>query len=142
MNHNRVRLLRGGSEYFDALEELIAKAQYTIYLQVYIFDDDATGIRVGNALIEAAKRGVSVFVLADGYASQSLSRVVISSWQKAGIHFRFFEPLLRSTRFYFGRRLHHKIVVVDAQYGLVGGMNIADRYNDVGDERAWLDFAV
>jgi cardiolipin synthase len=37
--------------------------------------------------------------------------------------------------------MHHKIVVVDGEQGLVGGINISDRYNDIADEPAWLDWA-
>jgi cardiolipin synthase len=38
--------------------------------------------------------------------------------------------------------MHHKVLVVDATYALVGGVNIADRYNDVENIPAWLDFAL
>ncbi|HRQ50160.1 MAG TPA: phospholipase D-like domain-containing protein, partial [Agriterribacter sp.] len=44
--------------------------------------------------------------------------------------------------FYFGRRLHHKIIVADTQYAMVGGLNITERYNDRPGYTAWLDFAV
>jgi cardiolipin synthase len=58
------------------------------------------------------------------------------------IQFRHFEPLLKSEKFYFGRRLHHKVLVVDGIYALVGGINISDRYNDTPGNSAWLDWAV
>jgi cardiolipin synthase len=38
--------------------------------------------------------------------------------------------------------LHHKIVVVDGKYSLIGGLNIANRYNEINHQKAWLDFAV
>jgi cardiolipin synthase len=38
----------------------------------------------------------------------------------AGVHFKFFEPLLKSRRFYFGRRLHQKVFVADGLFSLVG----------------------
>jgi cardiolipin synthase len=38
--------------------------------------------------------------------------------------------------------LHHKIVVVDGRYSLIGGLNIANRYNEIDNHKAWLDFAV
>ncbi|HUP11247.1 MAG TPA: phospholipase D-like domain-containing protein, partial [Niastella sp.] len=67
--HNKAKLIRGGSEYFTLLRTLIGQAQRTIHLQVYIFEDDETGRMVGVALMEAAKRGVRVYLLCDGYAS-------------------------------------------------------------------------
>jgi cardiolipin synthase len=78
----------------------------------------------------------------DGYASSSLSRHFIEELKEAGVQFRFFEPIFKSRNFYFGRRLHHKVVVADARYALVGGINITDRYNDTPGKKAWLDFAM
>lgn len=137
-----VRLVTGGKEYFDLLVQLISKAVDSIHLQTYIFNEDETGLAVVNALKQACKRNVRVYLLADGYASQSLHRRFITELEEAGIHFRFFEPLFKSRHFYFGRRMHQKVFVSDARYALVGGINIADRYNDFPDKKAWLDFAL
>ncbi len=141
-NNNKIQLVHGGKEYFDLLLQLIGQATDTIHLQTYIFGNDATGHRVADALKTAAKKGVKVYLLADGYASQSMPQTFIDALCDAGINFRFFEPLIKSKHFYFGRRLHHKIFVADAQYGLTGGVNIADRYNDVAGQPAWLDFGL
>lgn len=140
--NNKVKLVRGGREYFTVLAQLINKAQHVIHLQVYIYDDDETGQQVANALKEAAKRGVTVYLLTDGYASKELSTPFIKGLQTAGIHFRFFEPILMSEHFYFGRRMHQKVLVVDGYYGLLGGINISNRYNDIDDNPAWLDWAL
>ena len=137
-----IRLVRGGKEYFDLLLDLIGKAKQSIHLQTYIFDDDETGRMVADALIAASERKVKVYLLVDGYASQWLSRNFIRSLVAEGIHFRRFEPLFKSKYFYFGRRMHHKVFVVDTDYALVGGINIADRYNDLPGQKAWLDFAL
>lgn len=139
---NHVRLIRAGAPFFEMLDKLIAEAADTIYIQVYVFDDDETGTRVANALKLAAGRKVHVYVLADGYASQSLPKSFIQEMTDAGVQFRYFQPLFKSERFYFGRRMHHKVFVFDGKYALVGGMNIADRYNDLPDDPAWLDFAL
>jgi cardiolipin synthase len=139
---NRVQLVRGGGDYFEALKTMIDSAARLLYLQVYILDDDETGKMISSALKNAALRGVEVFVLADGYASRGLSRSFIDDMSAAGIHFRFFDPLLKSKYFYFGRRLHHKVAVADGRYAIVGGINITNRYNDRPRKPAWLDFAV
>jgi len=139
---NKVRLIEGGKAYFELLLQLIEKAKESIHLQTYILDDDETGISITNALKAAAKRNVSVHLLADGYASQGISGHFISSLQNAGINFRFFEPVFRNKNFYFGRRMHHKIFVADARFALTGGINISDNYNDLPEKKAWLDFAL
>lgn len=140
--HNKVKLVRGGREYFSALTKLINFAQHSIHLQVYIYEDDETGQLVAAALMEAAKRGVMVYLMTDGYASKELPASFMKELHTAGVHFRFFEPLLKSEHFYFGRRMHHKVLVVDGHYGLVGGINISNRYNDIDNEPAWLDWAL
>ena len=140
--NNKVKLVRGGREYFDLLLKMIADAKESIHLQTYIYDDDETGKMVAIALKEAVKRKVEVYVMADGYASQSLSQEFIDDLRNSGIRFRFFEPVFRSKYFYFGRRLHHKLFVVDASYAMVAGINISNRYNDMPDKPAWLDFAL
>jgi cardiolipin synthase len=139
---NKVRLVHGGREYFGLLKELINGAKETIHLQTYIYDDDETGKEIGDALIAAARRNVTVHLLADGYASQTMSQSFINHLRESGVNFRFFEPIFKSRYFYFGRRLHHKILVVDTRYAIVGGINISNRYNDCNDETAWLDFAL
>jgi cardiolipin synthase A/B len=139
---DKVQLVHGGQEYFILLKQLITNAKNSIYLQTYIFEEDQTGKEIANELIAAALRHVSVFVLADGYASGSLSNSFIKNLEDAGVHFRMFDPLLKSKYFYLGRRLHHKIVAIDEKYSLVGGINISDRYNDMPDQPAWLDWAV
>lgn len=140
--NNNVKFIRGGGAYFDQMLQMIDQARQSIHLQTYIFDDDATGIVVGEALKRAAQRGVHVYVMPDGYASTVLSRSFIKQLRASGVHFRFFEPLIRSKYFYFGRRLHHKIIIADTQCAMVGGLNITERYNDRPGYAAWLDFAV
>lgn len=137
-----LRLVRSGHEYFDLLEQLIHDAKSTIHLQIYIYGEDETGKQIAKALIAAAQRGVKVFIVADGYASQDLSKPFIKKLAWAGIQFRFFNPLLKSKHFYLGRRMHHKIVVVDGIKAMVGGINISNNYNDTVESLAWLDWAL
>ncbi len=139
---NTVRMVRGGAAYFDLLLRLIEQSTESIHLQTYIFADDETGQKVANSLKAAAKRNVQVYLLVDGYASASLSDDFIKDLREGGVHFRFFEPLFRARYYYFGRRMHHKVFVSDGRIAMVGGMNIAYRYNDHPGEAAWLDFAI
>ena len=140
--NNSISLVRSGLEYFDRLEEIIQSAKDRIHLQVYIYEDDQTGKQIARALIAAAKRGVKVFLVADGYASQDLSDSFVERMEWEGIRFRYFNPLLKSKYFYFGRRMHHKIVVVDGEKAMVGGINISNNYNDTVEHTAWLDWAL
>ncbi len=140
--NNAVKLVRSGKEYFSLLEELVNAAQHTIHIQVYIFSADETGKHIAEVLKSAVARGVKVYFIADSYASDNLPTDFVSELRDAGICFRRFEPFFKSKNFYFGRRLHHKVVVIDANRALVGGLNLADRYNDLPGRPAWLDMAL
>jgi cardiolipin synthase A/B len=140
--HNRVHLVHGGADYFAELEALINAAVSTLHLQTYIFEADKTGNAIAHSLQKASLRGVDVYMMVDGYASRALDEKFILALQHASIRFRFFEPVLASNSFYFGRRLHHKVAVADARVALVGGVNISDRYNDLPGDPAWLDWAI
>lgn len=139
---NRVRLVHGGKEYFLVMADMIRKALVSIHLQTYIYDDDETGRMIAGELMAASQRGVKVFMLIDGYASRHLPTEFVEQLTTSGIHFRFFEPIFKGDSFYFGRRLHHKIMVADNRFSLVGGINISNRYNDMPGDPAWLDWAV
>jgi cardiolipin synthase len=141
-SRNRISLVHSGDDYFSLLISLIEKARLTIHLQVYIYDNDNTGKKVGDALKAAAKRGAQVYLHVDGYASQKLKGDFKKEMIHAGVHFKFFEPLLKSRHFYFGRRLHQKVFVADGLFFLVGGINISDRYNENPESSPWYDVAL
>lgn len=139
---NIVSAVKSGAPFFDQLKALLTNATHSIHFQTYIFSADSTGREVAALLMTAARRGVAVYLMADGYASRALPKELIHQLGEAGVHFRFFEPLFRGADFYFGRRLHHKVVVADGRYALVSGSNIADRYNDRPGHPAWYDMAL
>jgi cardiolipin synthase len=139
---NTAKLIPGGAAYFNAIEDILDNASYSVHLQTYIFDPDETGTRVAEALIRAAQRGVLVYVLLDGFASSNLTSGFISNLRNAGVHLEFFQPFLKTNFFYLGRRLHHKVLVADASVCLVAGINISNRYNDIGQNKGWLDWAI
>jgi cardiolipin synthase len=139
---NRVRLLQSGQEYFEILESLIRNAAYEIHLQTYILATDGTGNRIIEALLDAARRKVRIYILVDAYGSQKLSTGLIRKLVHAGIRIRKYGRFYSHGRFHIGRRLHHKVTVIDGFTSIVGGINISDNYNNTPLGRAWLDFAV
>jgi cardiolipin synthase len=141
---NRVELLCNGEQYFPALEREIDAARVDIHLEFYIFEADATGERIAQALIRAASRGVSVRLLVDGFGSRSFPGSLHDGLLAAGVQSMVFRPerslfRFRRTRL---RRLHRKLVVVDGAVGLCGGINILDDIYPGGPEYPRFDYAV
>ena len=141
---NKIQLLRSGAEYFPALEEAIHNATHEIYLQSYIYEADATGIRIGDALKQAAQRKVTVNVLLDGFGSKDLSKQYVQELELAGVRVMFYRPkispwTLKRNRL---RRLHRKVAVIDNYVGFVGGINIIDDENTPQKIPPRVDYAV
>jgi cardiolipin synthase len=141
---NHFELLENGEAFFPAVFDAIAEAKTEVLLETFILFEDKVGLALHAALLDAAKRGVQVHMTIDGYGSPDLSQDFIGSLCAAGAHIHVFEPAPRI----FGwrpnvlRRMHRKIVVVDAQLAFVGGINYsADHLNDYGPE-AKLDWSV
>ena len=137
-----LELVYSGQDYFSRLETIIRNSQVEIHMQMYLFENDATGTIIICALKEAALRNVAVYVLLDGLGSLSFPCEAIKEMRQSGINIRFFAPLFSTYTFYLGRRLHRKVIVADAKTVLIGGINIADKYCGSPLESPWLDYAV
>ena len=102
-----------------------------------MFISDAVGELFGQALAEAAERGVHVKVLYDAMGSWTSRRGFFESLRQRGVDIRPFKPLSlgRGLR-YLVRRDHRKILVVDGEVAFVGGVNISAHWAPLGEGRA------
>src|SRR5207244_5824784 len=66
---NRLEVIETGEGRLRAILDLIAGAQQSVKILMYMFNPDAAGTRVRDALVEAALRGVEVKLLIDGFGS-------------------------------------------------------------------------
>ncbi len=131
-----------GSNYFNKYIELIDRAQKTIHLQTYIFEMDDFGQRVHQALIRAAQRGVKVYLLFDSVGSKEFSDIDFLKLIDGGVHSLRFNGFNLKWLYQWGRRLHHKILLIDQQQALIGGINVTTSgYGQHGPNQQ-LDFAV
>jgi cardiolipin synthase len=141
---NRIDLLETGSEYFPALRQAIDEAQHEVYLETYIFEDDATGRLIADTLIAAARRGVAVRVLVDGFGARDFAATLMPQMLLAGVEALIYRPEL--ARFNFRRhrlrRLHRKVAVVDGKVAFVGGINVIDDMHTPGQTPPRYDYAV
>lgn len=141
---NRIELLENGDEFFPAVFEAIRNARNTVILETFIWFEDEVGKQLHKVILNAAKRGVSVDVLLDGYGSPDLSDEFVSQLTSAGVKFRYYDPRppLFGMRTNVFRRMHRKLVVVDGRLAFVGGINYsAEHMIDYGPE-AKQDYAV
>lgn len=142
---NRLTLLPEGPARLAALIDLIARARRSLRILYYIYADDDSGRRVNEALIAAAKRGVEVALIVDGFGSDDAAdRRFFDPLEAAGVSVCRFVP--RIGRRYLLRN-HQKLALADgedvaAARIIVGGFNIEDDYFGTDEQQAWRDLGL
>ncbi|HST45720.1 MAG TPA: cardiolipin synthase [Luteimonas sp.] len=136
-----VRLLIDGAAKYAALLEDIRAARVHVHLEYYIYEADATGARLRDALVERARAGVRVRLLLDAVGASGARRF-FGPLLDAGGELAWFHPMR------FGRvwqrpwtnlRTHRKIVVIDGCIAYTGGMNVSDEQDETVHAMAYRD---
>lgn len=126
---NRVDLLIDGKETYAGMCDAIATAESYVLVQFYIVEDDASGRRLRDALIEKSRSGVRVHFLYDEIGCLKLPTGYLKAMRTAGIEVSGFKTTQGSqNRFQINFRNHRKLLVVDGKIGFIGGHNLADAY--------------
>ncbi|MFC4554190.1 phospholipase D-like domain-containing protein [Georgenia faecalis] len=118
-----------GVDLYDAMLAAIRGAKHHVYFESYIWKGDDTGREFKEALVEAAARGVQVYVVYDAFANL----VVAPSFLRfpESLHVLRF-PIIRPGLLMLNPRQtgrdHRKVLVVDGETGFVGGYNIGSLY--------------
>jgi cardiolipin synthase len=132
---NTLEVIETGESRMRALLELIGTAQHSLKMLMYMFNPDHAGDEVHDALIEAARRGVDVKLLIDGFGSAAPPRFFADLGQ-AGGQYCVFNP--KYGRRYLWRN-HQKLVVADDRVAIFGGANIDDTYLTDTGPKHWRD---
>ena len=137
---NRVDIFTDGYEFICSLLYNIGKAQHHIHLDTYIFEDDALGYLVADALIDKAEQGVEIRVIYDDVGCWKVKDAFFERMRDTGIDVHAFMPV-RFPAFTskVNYRNHRKLCVIDGKVGFVGGMNIAMRYVKGTGKQPWRD---
>lgn len=138
---NSVEYFEDGPIYHDEYINMIKNAKNSIHLQTYIFELDGFGSRVYLELLRASRRGVDVYLLVDSIGSVLLDEAAEEEIRHAGIHFCRFNSIQIKWLYSWGRRLHHKILLVDEESSFIGGINVKSIF-DYKTRVSQLDFAV
>ncbi len=150
-----------GDSYFSSLIHDIGNATKSIYVEMYIYQNDILGLKVNNALIKASKRGVKIKVLVDacgspywGFSADQLERHNIETkvyhpfpwqlwnWSRSVSKLPF---LVKWIYFLFKimKRNHRKICLIDEKIAYIGGMNISkDHLSTQQGGNNWQDIGV
>jgi cardiolipin synthase len=132
---NQIEVIESGEDRLHALLALITGATSSIKMLMYMFNPDHAGGVVHDALLAAARRGVAVKLLIDGFGSGA-PPLFFADLAEAGGEYCVFNPS-------WGRRYllrnHQKLITADDRAAIIGGANIDNSYlSDEGDGR-WRD---
>jgi len=132
---NCLELIESGEARLRLLLDLIAGAEQCIKMLMYMFNPDEAGEKVRDALMDAARRGVEVRLLIDGFGSAAPPEF-FDVLSEAGGEECVFNP--RYGRRYLLRN-HQKLVVIDDQVAIIGGANIDETYMSDFGSKHWRD---
>ena len=137
---NQIDIMTDGYAFFPELLKDIAKAKHHIHLDMYIFEDDALGRLVADALIDRARVGVMVRVIYDDVGCWQVAHRFFERMREEGIEVAAYLPVrFPSFTSKVNYRNHRKLVIIDGETGYIGGMNIALRYVKGTGDQPWRD---
>ncbi|HWA27259.1 MAG TPA: phospholipase D family protein [Lacunisphaera sp.] len=143
--HNRVALLENGYDALLLRVHLIRHAQKSIEVQTFIWSNDECGRLLMYELLEAAKRGVKVRIIADHlFSDQEPDVVAFLATAHPNFELRHYRPAAsrikpsRLQLFLAGvtsfrsvnQRMHNKVMVFDDAVLVTGGRNNENHYYD------------
>ncbi len=140
--HSGFRLMPSGSYSLDTRVELARRAQVSLDLQYYHFENDETGRWLLRAVRDAALRGVRVRLLIDDYYTTGQDEFFLAFAAHPNVEVRLFNPFIeqrssgKATRFLsavgdwkrVNHRMHNKLFIADGAMAVIGGRNVANDY--------------
>jgi hypothetical protein len=142
---NQLATISGGYDALLLRVHLIRHAQTSIAIQTFIWTNDECGRLLIYELIEAAKRGVKVRILADHLVSeQDPATVAFLATAHPNLEVKHYRPALSRMKPSLWRkllagalsfrginqRMHNKVMLVDGAALVTGGRNIENTYYD------------
>jgi cardiolipin synthase len=126
---NSITLVDLDSEALARQIQCITDAQREVVLSTYILAAGEIQELLFATLASAARRGVVVRLLVDGFGSYRLTVRALQTLGASGAEWRFFQqpnPLRGRVQINF--RNHRKLLVIDGQIAFTGGRNWSDDY--------------
>ncbi len=141
---NLVQHMAISSDALDTMLEMIASAQRTVHFENYIIHDDDTGRRFAAAWALRARAGVRVRVLYDAFGCLGTGSRYWRELRTNGVDVRPFRPIWTSRPTEAFSRDHRKLLVVDGEQAMAGGLCIGNEWaGDPADGRpSWRDTMV
>jgi cardiolipin synthase len=120
----------------------IRQAQHTIHFETFYMTPGRRANEFAAALSDRALAGVKVQLPIDRFGAIKLSKKYWQQLRQAGVEVRFFHRFDWKDPLEYLERTHRKLLAVDGQVALIGGMGVSDYWDgrkEIGDKAPWLD---
>ena len=132
--NNEVDVYYNGVDKFKQLIKDLKNAKKFIHIQYYIIRPDRLGKKIMSILEEKAAEGVEVRFLVDSMGSYKVTKRSLKNFTENGGKFEIFFPgILPHVNTRINYRNHRKMVIIDGEYGYIGGFNVGDEY--IGEDK-------
>ena len=137
----RARVLADNGEALEERIRLISQAEERIIMSTFEFRTDESGMDMLAALLDAAKRGVQVQLLVDGFAAFTNMTgneyfMALSGMETAEI--RIYSPVNPLLPWRLMGRMHDKYLIADDTAYILGGRNTYDYF--LGDHDGYKNY--
>jgi len=135
---NKVTLLADGQATYAAMFKALESARDHINLESYIIEDDETGRKFADLLLQKQREGVQVHVIYDSLGSMLTPDAFFQRLRDEGVQvvaFNPLNPLEGEKKWGLTHRDHRKILIVDGKVAIIGGVNISKVYSSTPFKR-------
>ena len=135
---NHFESLVDSTAFFPRMLDAIDSARQYVLLEMYLVASGAVADRFINALLQAAERGVRIYLLLDDYGARQLGPHDRKQLAHPDIQIVYYNPLPSSSTLYNLYRIvwqrinqalyrdHRKLLLVDGKLAFAGGAGITD----------------
>lgn len=136
--------LSPGEEFLPRLLEELEKAKKYIFIEFFILAEGEMWDSIHKILKEKAKKGLEIKIIFDDFGSiKRQKKNFIKTLKSDGIEVSVFNPINPIMNIFLNNRDHRKIVVIDGETAITGGINIGDEYINKEERFGyWLDSAI
>ena len=139
--NTKTTYFKDGDSMFQAMLEKIKAAKKYVFIETFIMSPGYMLNTLVDLLEQKVKEGIEVRILYDDIGSMKhLPRKYHKTLIKKGIKCTVFNKYNPVITVVHNNRDHRKLLIVDGEYGFIGGINIADEYiNKIQPYGHWKD---
>lgn len=130
------------AESFVKRRELISSAKESIYVLVWAVYNDETGEEFRDLLMDALHRNpdIDIRIIVDGNIANLKGKKILKHLDKASKG--KIKIMKWKSRRYRANGNHRKLMIIDKEHVIVGGINIGNNYSHMATKDKWRDLDI